>query len=106
MPTLKEREDGCHCVVGRAHNSFSTWQIDREGVMFLRARNVNSGDRFSIDLFFELENRGLIYTAGTQDSMRKRRLHWHDTKRSAVKVNFVKGDQAPLSLCISRPRRN
>lgn len=81
MPRLRERSDGCYYVVGFHHESYSTWQIDGEGVRFLWARNIFADDRFSTDMCFELLRRGLIYTEGTKEMMKSRHELWKTSRK-------------------------
>ena len=72
MPRLHERVDGCFCVIGFCYEGFSTWQIDRAGVLFLKERNVQADDKFSSELFFELWRRKLIYKNANRAESRRR----------------------------------
>ena len=61
MPRLVERSDGCH-YIRHFYRDHATWQIDRKGVLFLRERGVNTGDKFPTELFMEMWEGGLVYT--------------------------------------------
>lgn len=61
MPRLLERSDGCHYIRHFFHDH-ATWQVDRKGVLFLRERGVNDGDKFPTELFMDTWQLGLVYT--------------------------------------------
>ena len=61
MPRLLEPSDGCR-YVHHFYRDHATWQVDRRGVLFLRERGINDGDKFSTELFMDMWQRGLVYT--------------------------------------------
>src|SRR5262245_44724974 len=60
MPTLRRRKDGC-CYIHHFYESHHTWQIDGDGVLYLKRRGIRDGDWFSTTLFMKLWSLGLIY---------------------------------------------
>jgi hypothetical protein len=60
MPTLVETGDG-HCIVRHFFNQNATWQIDKDGVHFLKRLGVSLGGKFTTDLFMELCKWGMVY---------------------------------------------
>lgn len=61
MPTLVHKNHGLYIVRHFYHHN-ATWQIDRDGVLFLKSRGIGSGQRFGTDLFMQLWMRGMVYT--------------------------------------------
>ena len=61
MPTLVETKKDGHYIVHHLYKQHATWQINAEGVLFLRRRGVSLGDRFSTGLFMELWKWGMVY---------------------------------------------
>jgi hypothetical protein len=61
MPTLNQRIDGCY-YVRHFYRDHSTWQVDADGVRYLRDRRIRTGDWFATDVFMEMWARSLVYT--------------------------------------------
>jgi len=61
MPRLEERSDGLY-YVRHYYRQHATWQIDDNGVLFLRERGFCPGDMFPTKVFMELWTRGMVYT--------------------------------------------
>jgi hypothetical protein len=69
MPTLVETKKDGHYIVRHLYGQHATWQVNTEGVLFLRRRGVSLGDKFSTDLFMELWKWGMVYV-GTRPPKR------------------------------------
>src|SRR5438045_3360812 len=70
MPTLRKRNDGCHYITHR-YMDFQTWQIDRDGVVFLKDYGIEAGDHFSTGLFMQMWDHRLVYVGDN------RKEYWH-----------------------------
>lgn len=62
MPRLVERSDGCH-IVRQFYHTSATWQIDADGVRYLRDRGIRVGDLFPTEVFMDMLALGLVYTS-------------------------------------------
>lgn len=62
MPRLVERSDGCH-IVRQFYHTSATWQIDADGVRYLRDRGIRVGDLFPTGVFMDMLTLGLVYTS-------------------------------------------
>jgi len=60
MPRLVETKVG-HYIVRHYYKQYSTWQIEGDGVQFLKRRGVSLGDMFTTGLFMQLEQLGMVY---------------------------------------------
>ena len=60
MPRLRERSDGCYYIVHH-YRDCHTWQIDRDGVNFLRKLNINADDTFPTEVFMLMWEHRLVY---------------------------------------------
>lgn len=65
MPRLEKRQDGGFFIL-HGYGGPSTWQIGPEGISYLKRRGVKVGAIFDKTLFFELHDRGLIWTESYQ----------------------------------------
>src|SRR2546423_14313721 len=70
MPTLRQRQDGCYYVTHR-YMDFQTWQIDRDGVVFLKKHGIEASDSFSTGLFMQMWESQLLYVGDD------RKRYWH-----------------------------
>jgi hypothetical protein len=61
MPRLVQKNDGLY-IVRHFYQQNATWQIDADGVLFLKGRGVRAGELFETDLFMEMWMRGMVYT--------------------------------------------
>jgi hypothetical protein len=61
MPRLVEKSDGTY-IVRHYYRQNSTWQIDADGVRFLKRCGVRPEELFDTTLFMELWSRGMVYT--------------------------------------------
>jgi hypothetical protein len=61
MPRLVERADGGH-FVRHFYRENATWQIESDGVRFLKQHDVTPGQMFQTDLFMMLWVRGMVWT--------------------------------------------
>lgn len=60
MPTLRQRNDGCY-YIHHYYKGSNTWQIDREGFLYLKNERINVDDDFPTDLFMEMWEKRLVY---------------------------------------------
>ncbi len=60
---------------------FQTWQIDKDGVLFLKEYGVETGDSFSTGLFMQMWEQRLVYVGDD------RKEYWH---QFALFDDFIK----------------
>ena len=71
MPRLRQRNDGCYYILHH-YRDCNTWQIDRDGIIFLRERGVQLDDIFPTELFMEMWDRRFVYLGES------RKEYWKD----------------------------
>ena len=61
MPTLARRQDGRY-IVRHFYQDVATWQIEPDGVSYLRRRRIEQDDHFTTEQFMHLWMNGWVYT--------------------------------------------